>query len=45
MTLMREPQARERQIERFREIHQRLRQDHAQKTSDAVLGMLDDAVG
>jgi len=45
MTLMGDAQARERQIEQFREIHQLLRQDHAQKVSEAVLGMLGDDAG
>ena len=45
MTLMGDAQARKRQIEQFREIHQMLRQDHAQKVSDAVLGMLGDDAG
>jgi len=45
MTLMGEPQSRERQVERFREIHEQLRQDHVRKVSDAVLGMLSDAAG
>jgi lipid-A-disaccharide synthase len=45
MTLMSDAQARKRQIEQFREIHQMLRQDHAQKVSDAVLGMLGDDAG
>ena len=41
MDLMRDAQARRRQTERFHDIHLMLRQDNANKASEAVLGVLD----
>jgi lipid-A-disaccharide synthase len=41
--LLRDEIARQRQVERFRTIHQTLRQDTARKAADAVLGILDAA--
>jgi lipid-A-disaccharide synthase len=43
MELMRDAQARRRQTERFHDIHLMLRQDHADKASEAVLGVLQGA--
>jgi len=43
IALLRDTGAREQQIARFRELHATLRQDHAQKACDAVLGMLEHA--
>ncbi len=39
--LLRDGPLRERQVQRFREMHELLRQGNAQKAADAVLGVLD----
>ena len=41
LALLRDAAARERQVERFHEIHQQLRQNAAQKAADAILNILD----
>ena len=43
IALLRDTGAREQQVARFRELHETLRQNHAQKACDAVLGMLEHA--
>lgn len=43
IALLRETAAREQQVAHFRELHETLRQDNAQKACDAVLGMLEHA--
>ena len=40
LTLLRDPAAQKRQVERFREFHETLRQNTAQKAADAVLDVL-----
>ncbi len=40
LTLLRDPAAQRRQVERFREFHELLRQNNAQKAADAILGIL-----
>ena len=39
--LLHDPAAQRRQVEKFRAIHQTLRQNTAEKAADAVLGVLD----
>ena len=41
LALLRDTAARKRQVERFHEIHQQLRQNAAQKAADAILNILD----
>jgi lipid-A-disaccharide synthase len=41
LDLLRDTAAQERQVRRFREIHEQLRQDNAAKSAEAVLGVLD----
>jgi lipid-A-disaccharide synthase len=41
LDLLRDTALQERQVQRFREMHELLRQDNAQKAADAVLGVLD----
>src|SRR5216684_114214 len=41
LALLRDTEAQKRQIERFREFHQLLRQNTAEKAADAVLGVLE----
>lgn len=45
IALMRDAQARRRQIERFREIHAVLRQDNPVKASEAICNMIEQADG
>jgi lipid-A-disaccharide synthase len=40
LTLLRDTAAQRRQVERFREFHQLLRQNTAEKAADAVLSIL-----
>src|SRR5262249_56071086 len=40
LTLLRDTAAQRRQVERFREFHELLRQNNAQKAADAVLGIV-----
>ncbi len=40
LTLLRDTEARKRQVERFREFHQVLRQNTAQKAADAILSLV-----
>jgi lipid-A-disaccharide synthase len=41
LALLRDTDAQQRQVRKFRDIHEVLRQDNAAKTADAVLGVLD----
>jgi lipid-A-disaccharide synthase len=41
LELLRDTALQERQVHRFREMHELLRQDNAQKAADAVLEVLD----
>jgi lipid-A-disaccharide synthase len=41
LDLLRDTAAQERQVRRFREFHEQLRQDNAAKAAEAVLGVLD----